>query len=98
MRRHNPRGLWRRSCHGLVREMQCPCLCRQQSAWKAQHRLHAPYRKLTAWGRDKGEVIAAIGHELLGFIWAISVKGEAAQKRTEVSCFLRQGAVTRQRG
>jgi hypothetical protein len=35
-----------------------------------------------ARGKDKGKVITAIGRELLGFIWAMGVKVEAAQKVT----------------
>ncbi len=55
----------------------------REIAWKAQHRLHARYRKLTARGKEKGKVVTAIGRELLGFIWAIGVKVEAAQKEPE---------------
>jgi hypothetical protein len=32
---------------------------------------------------EKGKVVTAIGRELLGFIWAIGVEAEAAQKKTE---------------
>jgi transposase len=46
-------------------------------AWKAQHRLHARYRVLTARGKCKQQVITAIGRELLGFIWAIGVHVES---------------------
>jgi transposase len=52
----------------------------REIAWKAQHRLHARYRKLTARGKNKGQVVTAIGRELLGFIWAIGSKVEAEQK------------------
>jgi hypothetical protein len=55
----------------------------REIAWKAQHRLYTRYRKLMARGKDKGKVITAIGRELLGFIWAIGIKVEAAQKVTE---------------
>ncbi|HTF24618.1 MAG TPA: transposase [Candidatus Limnocylindria bacterium] len=55
----------------------------REIAWKAQHRLHSRYQKLTARGKEKGKVVTAIGRELLGFIWAIGVKVEAAQKETE---------------
>jgi transposase len=48
----------------------------QEIAWKAQHRLHARYKTLTAAGKNKGQIITAIGRELLGFIWAIGVKIE----------------------
>ena len=52
----------------------------KEIAWKAPHRLHTRYRKLTARGKNKGPVITAIGRELLGFIWAMGVKVEGAQK------------------
>lgn len=55
----------------------------REIAWKAQHRLHQRYQKLTARGKVKGKVVTAIGRELLGFIWAIGVQAEATQKRAE---------------
>jgi transposase len=42
-------------------------------AWKAQHRLHTRYRRLTAKGKPKQQVVTAVARELLGFIWAIGV-------------------------
>ena len=65
---------------------RCRCLRKRQEklseevkeiAWKAQHRLHARYRKLTREGRTNSKSITAIGRELLGFIWAIGMKVEA---------------------
>ena len=52
-------------------------------AWKAQHRLHARYRALTARGKSKQQVVTAVGRELLGFIWAIgrTVEAEAGRAR-----------------
>ena len=47
-------------------------------AWKAQNRLHKRYMKLTMAGKDGKKIITAIGRELLGFIWAIAIKAEAA--------------------
>lgn len=47
-------------------------------AWKAQHRLNARYRALTARGKCKQHVVTAIGRELLGFVWAIGRHVEAA--------------------
>ena len=47
-------------------------------AWKAQHRLHARYRTLTARGKSKQQVVTAIGRELLGFIWAMGTTAETA--------------------
>jgi transposase len=49
-------------------------------AWKAQHRLHARYRALTARGKTKQQAVTAVGRELLGFIWAISVTVEAKHR------------------
>jgi len=45
-------------------------------AWKAQHRLHARYRSLTARGKSKQSAMTAVGRELLGFIWAIGRTAE----------------------
>lgn len=50
-------------------------------AWKAQHRLHARYRHLTARGKCHQETVTAIGRELLGFIWAIGVHVEANRRQ-----------------
>ena len=52
-------------------------------AWKAQHRLHARYRHLTARGKCKQETVTAVGRELLGFIWAIGVNVEGKYRHTE---------------
>jgi transposase len=41
-------------------------------AWKAQVRLSARYRKLTAAGKPTPKVVVAIARELVGFIWAIA--------------------------
>jgi len=53
----------------------------KEIAWKAQHRLHARYRALTARGKCKQQVMTALGRELLGFIWAIGVHVEAGTGR-----------------
>jgi len=47
-------------------------------AWKAQNRLHKRYMKLTMAGKDHRKIMTAIARELLGFIWAISIKAEQA--------------------
>lgn len=47
------------------------------TAWKAQWRLCTRYKKLLARGKNKPQIVTAIGRELLGFIWAIAVKIEA---------------------
>jgi transposase len=46
-------------------------------AWKAQWRLCTRYKKLAAKGKNKPQIVTAIGRELLGFIWAIAVRAEA---------------------
>jgi transposase len=45
-------------------------------AWKAQWRLCTRYKKLLARGKNKPQIVTAIGRELLGFIWAIAIKAE----------------------
>lgn len=40
-------------------------------AWRAQERLCARFRKLTARGKNKNRTVIAIARELAGFIWAI---------------------------
>jgi transposase len=46
-------------------------------AWKAQWRLHTRYKKLSGRGKNKNQVVTAVGRELLGFVWAIAVRTEA---------------------
>ncbi len=41
-------------------------------AWRAQERLCAKYRKLTARGKNRNKTAAAIARELAGFVWAIA--------------------------
>jgi len=50
-----------------------------QLAWKAQHRLHRRYAALSSRGKPAQKVATAIARELLGFVWAIAVRIEAAQ-------------------
>jgi hypothetical protein len=52
----------------------------KEIAWKAQHRLHKRYCRLAATRKDQRKIITAIGRELLGFIWAIGIKAEAAAR------------------
>ena len=49
-------------------------------AWKAQQRLHKRYKALSARGKNKNQIVTAIGRELLGFIWAIAIETEKQQK------------------
>ena len=52
----------------------------KEIAWKAQIRLHKRYSRLAAAGKDQRKIVTAVGRELLGFIWAVGVKAEAAGK------------------
>jgi transposase len=52
----------------------------KEIAWKAQHRLHKRYMRLSAAGKDKKKIVTAVGRELLGFIWAVGIKAEASSK------------------
>ena len=54
----------------------------KEIAWKAQHRLHGRYRELLRQGKNKPQIVTAIGRELLGFIWAIGVMTENQQHHT----------------
>jgi len=36
------------------------------------------YQKLAARGKNKNQIVTAVGRELLGFLWAIAVRTEAA--------------------
>jgi hypothetical protein len=49
-------------------------------AWKAQWRLCTRYKKMLARGKNKPQIVAATGRELLGFIWAIAVRAEARHR------------------
>jgi transposase len=53
----------------------------KEIAWKAQVRLSKRYARLAAAGKDQRKIITAVGRELLGFIWAIGVKGETVSKQ-----------------
>jgi transposase len=53
--------------------------------WKAQHRLHARYRKLQGRGKCQQQVVTAVGRELLGFIWAIGISVERHQRKMSSS-------------
>ncbi len=49
-------------------------------AWKAQQRLHKRYKAMASRGKNKNQIVTAIGRELLGFIWAIGIETEKQQK------------------
>jgi hypothetical protein len=49
-------------------------------AWKGQQRLHKRYQAFAVRGRNKNQIVTALGRELLGFIWAIALEAEKQQK------------------
>ncbi len=49
-------------------------------AWKAQQRLHKHYKALETRGKNKNQIVTAIGREWPGFIWAIAVETEKQHK------------------
>jgi transposase len=57
----------------------------KEIGWKAQNRLHLRYRKLLARGKNKPQIVTAVGRELLGFIWAIGSKVEAEFQENRVA-------------
>jgi hypothetical protein len=48
----------------------------KEISWKAQIRLHHRYRALLTLGKNKPQIVTALGREMLGFIWEIGVKVE----------------------
>lgn len=46
--------------------------------WKAQHRLHSRYYRLSAKGKPHNVVVTAVARELLGFVWAVGTHVESA--------------------
>jgi len=57
----------------------------KQMAWKAQHRLHKRYKALSARGKNKNQIVTALGRELLGFVWAIAVHTEAQYRQAKAA-------------
>jgi hypothetical protein len=64
-----------------------PIIARRQSgiaksvtdlAWKAQLRLCARFRRLSARGLHKNKIVVAIARELSGFVWALGQKVKPA--------------------
>lgn len=52
----------------------------KEIAWKAQHRLNKRYKAMSARGKNKNQIVTALGRELLGFIWAIATHTEKQQR------------------
>jgi transposase len=57
----------------------------KHTAWKAQHRLHKRYKALAARGKNKNQIVTALGRELLGFVWAIAVHTEAQYRQAQAA-------------
>ena len=57
----------------------------KQMAWNAQHRLHKRYKALSARGKNKNQIVTALGRELLGFVWAIAVHTEAQYRQAKAA-------------
>jgi transposase len=57
----------------------------KEIAWKAQHRLHRRYSKLTAAGKNKNQTVTAVGRELLGFIWDIAAQTERGYREPQAA-------------
>jgi transposase len=57
----------------------------KEIALKAQVRLSKRYARLAAAGKDQRKIITSVGREVVGFIWAIGVKVEAASKQPMAS-------------
>jgi transposase len=72
--RHSPavRRALRDRLNGLPPEIQ-------DISWKAQKRLHLKYKRLSAKGKHRGTITAAVARELLGFIWAIAKEVDKKQ-------------------
>jgi transposase len=54
-------------------------------AWKAQYRLYARFRALTARGKPPQHAVTAVGRELLGFMWAIGTTVHKKQRNAIVA-------------
>ena len=57
----------------------------KEIAWKAQQRLHKRYKAMAARGKNKNQIVTALGRELLGFIWAIAVETEKRHQRPKAA-------------
>jgi transposase len=57
-------------CRGVWLGPDRPTALLAARSWKAQQRLHATYRKLTARGKPAGVAAVAVARELAGFVWA----------------------------
>jgi transposase len=54
-------------------------------AWKAPQRLHQRYKAMAARGKNKNQIVTAIGREMRGFIGAIAVETEKQHQLARVA-------------
>lgn len=54
-------------------------------AWRAQQRLHKRYKAFAIRGKNKNQIVTALGRELLGFIWAVAREAENQQKLAQAA-------------
>ncbi len=54
-------------------------------AWRAQQRLHKRYKAFAIRGKNKNQIVTALGRELLGFIWAVAREAENQQKLVQAA-------------
>jgi transposase len=74
---HRPPCIW----YGLRKRQESISEEVKEIAWKAQHRLHKRYMKLSAAGKDQRKTVTAVARELLGFIWAIGTRAETVARQ-----------------
>jgi hypothetical protein len=57
----------------------------KQMAWKAQHRPHKRYQAFAVRGKNRNQIVTALGRELLGFVWAIAVHTKAQYRQAQTA-------------
>ena len=90
-------------CYRCPARISRPLLLRQEalskpirdSAWKAQLRLCARYRKFVRTGKPTKLVAAAMARELAGFVWAIARQCRCRRPNREKAVIADQGAASR---
>jgi len=60
----------------LEKRLEGQCAHVQETSWKAQERLHRKYLKMVKRGKHRNVAMAAVGRELVGFIWSIARNAE----------------------
>jgi transposase len=73
--RHRPsvRGRLKQRQQGLSDEVKA-------ISWRAQHRLHNRYRRMSGRGKPKPQVVTATARELAGFVWAVGREVEGQRE------------------